>query len=138
MDKTWWRITQVIFMPLIVAILFTAVREIVLEVSGDATVTTNALEVGTLVYTNSVKLDGYLVSTNAHFYIQAAKEFGALTNLVNELVTSGEFCRVRGHVWHYGAKGENYYGLTFDTEFKTARRCAVCGKIETRVDKPWK
>lgn len=67
-----------------------------------------------------------------------ARSNGQLTNLVNELVKSGEFCQVRGHVWHYGDKPEdNYYGLTFENAWKNARKCAVCGIVQVRSTATW-
>jgi hypothetical protein len=60
-----------------------------------------------------------------------------LTNYVNELVTTGEFCRIRGHVWHYGEGDSSFYGTTFENGWRNRRKCPVCGRIETRSNPSW-
>jgi hypothetical protein len=53
------------------------------------------------------------------------------TNQINALATSGEFCKVRGHVW------QNLLN-TFAVESSRARTCAICGKVETKTESDWK
>lgn len=88
-----------------------------------------------LVYTNSY---------NAGGLIELAKANGSLTNLVNLLVTSGEFCRVRGHVWSYvttDIKAEGgfvpaVYSIP-SLEPTQHRQCSVCGTNQYRSMPPW-
>ncbi len=53
------------------------------------------------------------------------------TNVVNLLVESGEFCRIRGHVW----LNRPWFGCSNSEEQRT---CGVCGKIETKTPGEWK
>ena len=79
-----------------------------------------------------------LVRTNImHGYVR--------TNLVNEIVASGEFCAVRGHVWSdYTPPSPTFTTseLQVDTEGNIVpkiyqppvmRKCAVCGLKQSKV-----
>lgn len=56
-------------------------------------------------------------------------------NLVNRLVSSGEFCRVRGHTW---SDSFGWVTTERDTDGSVRRRCAVCLTIQTRTPGEWK
>jgi len=92
-----------------------------------------------LAATNSIT-----VGTNImHGYVR--------TNLVNEIVASGEFCAVRGHVWSdYTPPSPTFTTseLQVDTEGNIVpkiyqppvmRKCAVCGLKQSKfVREEWK
>lgn len=65
--------------------------------------------------------------------IAVAKRDGWITNLVNELVASGEFCRIKGHVW--------FTPMHLTVEYRTApfeeRKCQICGTLQSREMPGW-
>ena len=69
----------------------------------------------------------------AERYIELARITGETTNLVNLLVSSGEFCRIRGHVWGPAP----HLTLEYYSEPREFRRCVICGKEETRSMPAW-
>lgn len=67
-------------------------------------------------------------ASDAQMLLNDAREYGALTNLCKLLVSSGEFCRVRGHAWQ-----ANLHGYPAEQLEKPEwRECAVCGREEER------
>lgn len=70
-------------------------------------------------------------ATNA---FNALKENGGLTNMVDLIISSGEFCRIRGHRWEPGCGME---GCAVNHEGPT-RHCAVCGLMQTQTPGEWK
>lgn len=84
--------------------------------------------------TNTV-VDG---GTNLIF---TSRLYGRITNLVNELVKSGDFCQVRGHTWTNSTDGyilQQRILLMFlpSTPFEQ-RTCAVCGTNQFRMMPEW-
>jgi hypothetical protein len=62
-----------------------------------------------------------------------AKREGWITNLVNELITTGEFCRVRGHKW---MPHVNLTLLHRTTPYEE-RECINCGTVQSRGMPEW-
>ena len=93
----------------------------------------------TNIWLPSTNIDTKLFSRNsesdAEMLLQDAKDYGALTNLVNLLIQSGEFCRVHDHTWVPNLKG---YPAEQD-EKPEWRECLICGLEEERArkNKPW-
>ncbi len=57
-----------------------------------------------------------------------------LTNAINSLVSSGEFCRVRGHAW-----GQHIHTTAEYSPNKLGcRECKVCGLHQTQYATEWK
>lgn len=56
------------------------------------------------------------------------------TNLVNDIATSGEFCRVRGHIWQ---PVFNTYAV-YQPNAGPSRKCAVCGLQQSKEVSDWK
>lgn len=94
-----------------------------------------------LIYTNQIVFDPpgsvvftlKCVGTNAQDYVDAAKYFKVMPDLVNLLATTGEICKVRGHAW----KATPHFTLEWSEGRMEARECVVCGKYESRAMPAW-
>ena len=92
-----------------------------------------ALAVGLAVLA-SAQVPPVQVANLAKAHIKAAKDDGSITNLVEELVVSGEFCRIRGHSW-----GDH---LHITAEYSPnrigCRECKVCRLHQSQYATEWK
>lgn len=79
--------------------------------------------------------------TTASNIMDLAENEGQLTNLVNLLVSSGEFCKVRGHAWKdttptispdVGRIYRHFLGIPDEQ-----RTCTVCGLSQERSMPDW-
>lgn len=63
-------------------------------------------------------------------------EQGDMTNLVKHLVASGYVCAVVGHKW----ESIPHVMLEYrpDGDYPQHRKCALCGKVETKEPGAWK
>ena len=68
--------------------------------------------------------------------IKQLREQGDLTNLVIKLVASGDVCAVVGHKW----ESSSHVTLEYrpDGCYPEHRKCALCGKVETKEPGAWK
>ena len=68
--------------------------------------------------------------------VKQLREQGDLTNLITKLVASGDVCAVVGHHW----KSIPHVTLEYrpDGEYPEHRKCALCGKVETKEPVAWK
>ena len=69
--------------------------------------------------------------------VKQLREQGDMTNLVKKLVESGDVCAVVGHKW----ESLPYYvtlGYRQNEEYSQHRKCALCGKTETKEPGAWK
>jgi hypothetical protein len=68
--------------------------------------------------------------------VKQLREQGDMTNLVQKLVASGDVCAVVGHRW------ESIPHVTLeyrpDGDYPAQRKCALCGKVETKRPGVWK
>lgn len=64
----------------------------------EALVRTNSVFFGPFGTTRDI-LDRMTVGTNAQEYLDAARTFKVITNLVDLIAASGEWCNVKGHDW---------------------------------------
>jgi len=68
--------------------------------------------------------------------VKQLREQGDMTNLVKKLVGSGDVCAVVGHKW------DNIPHVTLeyrpDGDYPAHRKCALCGKTETKEPGAWK
>ena len=107
---------------------------------------TNTLFIDSLVVTNSY----HMAITNIEFMadeirLQTYKDwlysFPATpeikTNLVNSLISSGEFCRIRGHTWRPGCEMESDNVGCLVYHGGPTRTCRQCRKTETQYTE-WK
>ena len=68
--------------------------------------------------------------------VKQLHEQGDLTNLITKLVASGDVCAVVGHHW----KSIPHVTLEYrpDGGYPEHRKCALCGKVETKEPGAWK
>lgn len=94
-----------------------------------------------LDYTNQIVFDPpgsvvftlKCVGTNAQDYVDAAKYFKVMPDLVNLLAITREICAVHGHAW----KAMPHMTLEVQYGPVEARQCVVCGKYESRSMPAW-
>lgn len=67
-------------------------------------------------------------------HIEAMKLNGTLTNVVNALVSSGEFCTIRGHCWKVGCGMIGCGTIHYDR----MRHCVLCGRVQSQTVSEWK
>lgn len=67
-------------------------------------------------------------------HIQEMTDDGSLTNVVNELVSSGTFCKVRGHKWELGCGVPGCLVM----HYGEMRHCVICGAVQQRLPGDWK
>lgn len=79
--------------------------------------------------TNVLDYDGL-----AKTQIEAMKYAGTLTNVINLLASSGQFCQVRGHVWGPHA----HVTLEYVSNRIGCRECKVCGLHQEQYATEWK
>ena len=68
--------------------------------------------------------------------VKQLREQGDLTNLITKLVASGDVCAVVGHKWESSPHVTLEYRP--DGEYPEHRKCALCGKVETKEPGAWK
>jgi hypothetical protein len=68
--------------------------------------------------------------------VKQLREQGDLTNLVIKLVASGDVCTVVGHKWRSIPHATLEYRP--DGCYPEHRKCALCGKVETKEPGAWK
>ena len=68
--------------------------------------------------------------------VERLREQGDMTNLVKNLIESGDVCAVVGHRWEYLPHVTLEYCP--DGDYPEHRRCTLCGKIETKEPGAWK
>jgi hypothetical protein len=68
--------------------------------------------------------------------VKLLREQGDMTNLVKKLVKSGDVCAVVGHKW----ESTPHVTLEYrpDGDYPAHRKCALCGKVETKEPGAWK
>ncbi len=74
--------------------------------------------------------------------IELLKQSGQLTNVINELFSSGEVCKVRGHAWRSGEKPAAdgivmIPAIYFRGNPPERRHCENCGIHQTKSEE-WK
>lgn len=83
---------------------------------------------------SSVIVEGLrLVKEPSNGFAQLLTE-SSRTNIVNDLIETGEFCRVRGHAWG----GHLHVTLEYVTDKIGCRECKVCGQHQTQYASEWK
>jgi len=84
-------------------------------------------------YTNTVASRSVL---SVDGVVKQLREQGDMTNLVKNLIESGDVCAVVGHKW------ERIPHVTLeyrpDGDYPAHRKCALCGKTETKEPGAWK
>ena len=74
------------------------------------------------------------IAALAKSHLKASKEDGSITNLIEELVRSGEFCRIRGHSW-----GEHMHiTMEYSPNRIGCRECKVCRLHQSQYATEWK
>jgi hypothetical protein len=68
--------------------------------------------------------------------VKQLREQGDMTNLVKKLVASGDVCAVVGHKW----ESTPHVTLEYrpDGDYPAHRKCALCGKVETKEPGAWR
>ena len=68
--------------------------------------------------------------------VKQLREQGDMTNLVKKLVESGDVCAVVGHKW----ESTPHVTLEYrpDGDYPAHRKCALCGKVETKQPGAWR
>lgn len=67
-------------------------------------------------------------------HVKEMREDGSITNVVNLLISSGEFCRVHGHAW-----GPHLHvTLEYMPDRISCRECKVCGLHQSQYVTDWK
>lgn len=72
--------------------------------------------------TNNLPICSMIEFHSNHFF-DTAKRFGAYTNIIRELASSGEICKVIGHQW-----AEPHVCVYGWGERTWTRECGLCGK----------
>jgi len=68
--------------------------------------------------------------------VERLREQGDMTNLVKKLIESGDVCAVIGHKWESIPHVTSEYRQ--DGDYPAHRKCALCGKTETKEPGVWK
>lgn len=71
--------------------------------------------------------------------VKQLREQGDMTNLVKKLVASGDVCAVVGHAWRSDVP--SFTTLEYRPpgyEYPEHRKCALCGKTQTKEPGVWK
>ncbi|MFA6271416.1 MAG: hypothetical protein WC657_09520 [Candidatus Paceibacterota bacterium] len=64
------------------------------------------------------------------------REQGDITNLVKKLIETGDVCAAVGHKW--GSIPHVTLEYRPDGDYPAHRKCALCGKVETKEPGAWK
>lgn len=70
----------------------------------------------------------------AYAHTKAMQADGSITNVINLLATSREFCRIRGHAW-----GPHLHvTLEYVPDRIACRECKICGLHQSQMATEWK
>lgn len=71
---------------------------------------------------------------NYKLIVKNLRESNTLAGVLDELVKSGEFCKLRGHIW-----GQHVHlTLEYRTDNPQYRECVICKTVQTRTESDWK
>lgn len=90
-------------------------------------------------YTNACVTNGVsrsVLSVDVDGVVKQLREQGDMTNLVKQLVASGDVCAVFGHKW--GSVPHVTLEYRPDGDYPAHRKCDLCGKVETKETGAWK
>lgn len=92
--------------------------------------------------TNSLAPEAFSPNDAISFYlgchrpnrvVKTMRQSGCLTNVIVQLATSGEICKVMGHSWGPTLR----LSLEYDPMFVGCRRCTICGKMQDQQLSDW-
>lgn len=138
--KTFETITKwiiVLSIAVTVAVVSASEKPITNHVAVTSTIITNAVR-ETSITNIVIKSDNWIAVTDmdvAGITMRIPVTEQGRTNIINTLVESGEFCRVRGHTWN---PIHGHFTLLHRPSDALCRECFICKAHQERQIGEWK